>query len=150
MLMEFALVVLNSYNFFLIFSTISSLYKSHTSSSCSTSHIPGYKTLQKNRSMRGRGTTNSMGNLGGGVLILVKKGLTYTSLSTRSLSFIGPSPDYLAIAVKTKGASPILFIVAAKMSLLVSSLFGLFFKQIFPFFTFFITRSNLQIPLEFI
>ena len=109
MLMEFALVVLNSYNFFLIFSTISSLYKSHTSSSDSTSHIPGYKTLQKNRSMRGRGTTNSMGNLGGGVLILVKKGLTYTSLSTRSLSFIAPSSDYLAIAVKTKGASPIHF-----------------------------------------
>ena len=59
--------------------------------------------------MRGRGTTNSTGNLGGGVLILVKKGLTYTSLSTQSLSSIGPSSDYLAIAVKTKGASPIHF-----------------------------------------
>ena len=48
-----------------------------------------------------------MGNLGGGVLILVKNVLTYTSLSTKSLSSLHPSSDYLAIAVKVKGASPI-------------------------------------------
>ena len=48
-----------------------------------------------------------MGNLGGGVLILVKNGLTYTSLSTQSLSSLDPSSDYLAMAVKVKGASPI-------------------------------------------
>ena len=57
--------------------------------------------------MTRRETTNSTGNLGGGVLILVKKGLTYTSLSTQSLSSIDPSSNYLAIAVKIKGASPI-------------------------------------------
>ena len=57
--------------------------------------------------MRRRGTTNSTGNLGGGVLILVKKGLTYSSLSTQSLSSLDPSSDYLAITVKIKGASPI-------------------------------------------
>ena len=57
--------------------------------------------------MTKRGTTNSTGNLGGGVLILVKNGLTYTSLSTQSLSSLNPSSDYLAITVKVKGASPI-------------------------------------------
>ena len=60
-----------------------------------------------NRFMTRRGTTNSTGNLGGGVLILVKNGPTYTSLSTQFLSSLDPSSDYLAIAVKIKGASPI-------------------------------------------
>ena len=69
--------------------------------------IPGYKTLQKNRYMIRRGTTNSTRNLGVGVLILVENGLTYTSLSTQSLSSLEPSSDYLAIAVKIKGARPI-------------------------------------------
>ena len=57
--------------------------------------------------MTRRGTTISTGNLGSGVLILVKNGLTYTSLSTQSLSSLDPSSDYLAIAVKIKEASPI-------------------------------------------
>ena len=52
--------------------------------------------------MTRRGTTNSTGNLGGGVLILVKNGLSYTSLSTQSLSSLDPSS-----AVKIKGAAPI-------------------------------------------
>ena len=82
------------------------IQKSHLSSD-SNFRIPGYKTLQKNRSMIRKGTTNSAGNLGGGVLILVKNGLTYTSLSTQSLSSLDPSSDYLAIAVKVKGASSI-------------------------------------------
>ena len=56
--------------------------------------------------MTRRGTTNSTGNLGV-VLILVKNGLSYTSLSTQSLSSLDPSSDYLAIAVKIKGAAPI-------------------------------------------
>ena len=73
----------------------------------STFCIPGYKTLQKNRSMTRRGTTNSTENLGGGVLILVKTGLSFTLLSTQSLSSLDPSSDYLAIAVKIKGAPPI-------------------------------------------
>ena len=78
--------------------------ESHLSSD-STFRIPGYKTLQKNRSMTRRGTTISTGNLGGGVLILVKNGLTYTSLSTQSLSSLDPSSDYLVITVRIKGAS---------------------------------------------
>ena len=82
------------------------IQESHLSSD-STFRIPGYKTLQKNLFMTRRGTTNSMGNLGGGVLILVKNGLSYTSLSTQSLSSLDPSSDYLAIAVKIKGAAPI-------------------------------------------
>ena len=82
------------------------IQESHLSSD-STFRIPGYKTLQKNRSMARRETTNFTGNLEGGVLILVKNGLTYTSLSTQSLSSLDPSSDYLAIAVKVKGASPI-------------------------------------------
>ena len=57
--------------------------------------------------MTRRGTTISTGNLGGGVLILVKNGLTYTSLSTQSLSSLDPSSDYLAITVKIRRASPI-------------------------------------------
>ena len=57
--------------------------------------------------MTRRGTTISTGNLGGGVFTLVKNGLTYSSLSTQSLSSIDPSSDYLAITVKIKGASPI-------------------------------------------
>ena len=60
-----------------------------------------------NRSMTRRRTTNSTGNLGSVVLILIKNGLTYTSLSTQSLSSLDPSSDYLAIAVKIKRASPI-------------------------------------------
>ena len=81
------------------------IQESHLSSD-STFRIPGYKTLQKNRSMTKRGTTISTGNLGGGVLILVKNGLTYTLLSTQSLSSLDPSSDYLAITIKIKGASP--------------------------------------------
>ena len=77
------------------------IQESHLSSD-STFRIPGYKTLQKDRFMTRRGTTNSTGNLGGGVLILVKNGLSYTSLSS-----LEPSSDYLAIAVKIKGAAPI-------------------------------------------
>ena len=73
----------------------------------STFRIPGYKILQKNRSMTRRGTTVFTGNLRGGVLILVKNSLTYTSLSTQSLSSLDPNSDYLAITVKIKGASPI-------------------------------------------
>ena len=57
--------------------------------------------------MTRRGTTISTGNLGGGVLILVKTGLTYTSLSTQPFFSLDPSSDYLAITVKMKGASPI-------------------------------------------
>ena len=76
-------------------------------SSDSTFLIPGYKTLQKNRSMTKRETTVSTGNLGDGVLILVKNGLTYNLLSTQLLSSLDPSSDYLAITVKIKGASPI-------------------------------------------
>ena len=57
--------------------------------------------------MTRRGTTNSTENLGGGVLILVKNGLSCTSLSTQSLSILDPSSDYLAIAVKIKGTTPI-------------------------------------------
>ena len=57
--------------------------------------------------MTRREATVSTGNLGGGVLILVKNGLTYTPLSTQLLSTLDPSSDYLAITVKIKGASPI-------------------------------------------
>ena len=77
------------------------IQESHLSSD-STFRIPGYKTLQKNRSMTRRGTTNSTGNLGGGVPILVKNDLSYTSLSS-----LDPSSDYLAIAVKIERAPPI-------------------------------------------
>ena len=77
--------------------------ESHLSSD-STFRIPGYKTLPKNHSMTRRGTTISTGNLGGGVLILVRNGLTYSSLPTQSLYSLD-----LAITVKTKGASPIHF-----------------------------------------
>ena len=57
--------------------------------------------------MTRRGTTICTGNLGGGVLILVKNGLTYSLLFIQSLSSLDPSSDYLAITVKIKGASPI-------------------------------------------
>ena len=57
--------------------------------------------------MTRKGTTNSTGNLGGGVLILVKTGLSYTLLSTQSLYSLDPSSDYLAITVKIKEAPPI-------------------------------------------
>ena len=57
--------------------------------------------------MTRRETINSTGNLGGGVLILVKTGLSYTLLSTQSLSSLDPRSDYLAIAIKIKGAPPI-------------------------------------------
>ena len=79
------------------------IQESHLSSD-STFCIPGYKTLQKNRSMTRRGTTNSTGNLRDSVLILVKTGLSYISLSTQFLSSLNPSSDYLAIAVKIKGS----------------------------------------------
>ena len=82
------------------------MQESHLSSD-STFCIPSYKIFQKNRSTTRRGTTISTGNLRDGVLILVKNALTYTSLSTQSLSFLDPSSNYLAITVKIKGASPI-------------------------------------------
>ena len=66
--------------------------------------------------MTRRGTTNSTVNLRGDVLILVKNGLSYTSLSTQSLSSLDPSSDYLAIAVKKK--EPLPYIFSTSMSLL--------------------------------
>ena len=102
--MGFASVILNSHTFSQNQYNLIFVQESHLSSD-STFHIPGYKTLQKNHSMTRRGTTISMGNLGGGVFILVKNDLTYTSLSTQSLSSLYPSFDYLAITVKIKGAS---------------------------------------------
>ena len=57
--------------------------------------------------MTRKGTTVSTGNLGGGALILVKNGLTYTPFSTQLLSSLDPSSNYLAITVKIKGVSPI-------------------------------------------
>ena len=96
------------------------IQESHLSSD-STFRIPGYKTLQKNSSMTRRRTTNSTGNLGGGVLILVKTGLSYILLSTQSLSSFDPSSDYLAIAVKIKGAPPI-HLFSTSMSLLSAPL----------------------------
>ena len=57
--------------------------------------------------MTRRGTNDSTGNLGGGVLILVKNNLTYSSLPTQHLSSLDCSSDYSAITVKVKGASPI-------------------------------------------
>ena len=70
--------------------------KSHTSLPIPLSTYPVKKPSRK-----------TILNLGGGVLILIKNGLTYTSLSTQSLSSLGPSSDYLAITVKIKEASPI-------------------------------------------
>ena len=55
--------------------------------------------------MSRRGTTNSTGNLGDGVLILVKNGLIYSPLFTQHLFSLGPCSDYLTITVKIKGAS---------------------------------------------
>ena len=57
--------------------------------------------------MTRRGITISTRNLEGGVLILIKNGLTCTPLSIQLLSSFDPSSDYLAITVKIKGASPI-------------------------------------------
>ena len=65
---------------------------------------PSYKTLKKDRSMTRRGTTDSTGNLGGGVLILVKNGPNPLYITPSSLD---PSSDYLAITVTIKRASPI-------------------------------------------
>ena len=78
--------------------------ESHLSSD-SSFRMPGYKTLHKNRSMTRRGTTISTENLRGGVLILVKNGLTYTSLSTQSLSSLDPSSDHLASSSSPFGLS---------------------------------------------
>ena len=96
---------LNQYDFIFV-------QDSHLSSD-STFHINGYKTFKKNRSMTKRGTTDSTGNLQGGVLILVKNGLTYSPLSTQLLYSLNPSSDYLAITVKIKGASPIQYLGAS-------------------------------------
>ena len=106
------------------------MQESHLSSD-STFRIPGYKTLQMNRSMTRRGTTNSTGNLGSVVLILIKNGLTYTSLSTQSLSSLDPSSDYLAITVKIKRASPIHLLTS--MSLLSALLSTLAQNPSYPF-----------------
>ena len=88
-----------------------------------------------NRSMTRRGTTNSTGNLGSVILILFKNGLTYTSLSTQSLSSLDPSSDYLAIAVKIKGPSyPLLpSIFSTSMSLLSALLSILAQNPSYPF-----------------
>ena len=106
------------------------MQESHLSSD-STFRIPGYKTLQMNRSMTRRGTTISTENLGGGVLILVKNSLTYTSLSTQSLSSFDPSSDYLAITVKIK--KPHLYIFSMSMSLLSALLSTLAQNPSYPF-----------------
>ena len=67
-------------------------------------NLPSKTTTNNKTTMTRRGTINSTGNLGGGVLILVKNGLSYTSLSTQSFSSLDPSSNYFAIAVKIKGA----------------------------------------------
>ena len=77
-------VFLNQYNFIFV-------QDSHLSSD-STFHINGYKTFEKNRSMTKRGTTDSTGNLQGGVLILVKNGLTYSPSLLNSFPPSIPAP----------------------------------------------------------
>ena len=52
--------------------------------------------------MTRRGTTDSTGNLGGGVLILVKNGLTYSPLSTLHFFSLDPRSDYVAITIRIK------------------------------------------------
>ena len=117
MLIEFAPVVLNliiqflslnQYN--LIFAQESQLF------SDSTFHISGYKTLRKARSMMRRGTTNCTGNLGGGVLILVKNGLINSLSLYPHLCSLYPCSDYLAITVKKR--KPLLRTFSISMSLL--------------------------------
>ena len=79
------------------------MQESHLSSD-STLHLSGYRTFRKDRSVTRRGTINSMGNLRGGVLILVKKSLIYSFLSTHYLSSLDPCSNYLAITIKIKEA----------------------------------------------
>ena len=116
-------VVLNSYNFSLKISTISSSCKSRTSTLTLLSAHPATKSSKKTVLWQGeeppslRKTSGFLRDveyyvysyLDGGVrvLIFVKNDLTYTSLSTQSLSSLDPSSDYLAITVKIKGTSPI-------------------------------------------
>ena len=104
--MGFAHVVLNSYTFFLIISTISSSYKSHTSPLTPPSIYPATKPSRKtvydeerNHQLNGKPRRRCTDTC--------QKRLSYTSLSTQSLSSLDPSSDYLAIAVKIKGAAPI-------------------------------------------
>ena len=57
------------------------IQESHLSSD-STFRIPGYKTLQKNRSMTRRATTNSTGNLGGAYHTCQKRSNLHFTLHT--------------------------------------------------------------------
>ena len=102
--MEFTPVVLNLISFKKSYDLIF-VQKSHLSSD-STFHIPSYKTLKKDHFVTMRGTTESTGNLGGDVRILVKNCLTYSPLSTQNLSSLNPNSDYLAITVKIKEPHP--------------------------------------------
>ena len=101
--MGFALVVLNSHNSSLIISTISSSYKSHTSPLTPLFTYPAAKppkepfyNKERNHQLYGkprRWCTHTC----------QKRSNVHFTLHTIPL----PSSDYLAIAVKIKGASPI-------------------------------------------
>ena len=61
--------------------------------------------------MTRRGTTDFTGNLGGGVLILVKNGLTFSPLSTQHLFSLDPNSNCLAITVRIKKANLCTFLM---------------------------------------
>ena len=71
--------------------------------------------------MTRRGTTDFTGNLGSGVLILVKNGLTFSPLSTQHLFSLDPNSNCLAITVRIKKANLCTFLMF--MSLLSAILF---------------------------
>ena len=106
--MGFAHVVLNSYNFSFIISTISSSYKSHISPLTPLSAYPGYKTLQNNHSFYDKERNHQLYGK-------PRRWRTHTCQKRSNLHFtlhtiplpFDPSSVYLAIAVKIKGASPI-------------------------------------------
>ena len=104
--MGFSRVVLNSYTFSLIISTISSSYKSHTSPLTPPSVYPATKPSK--RTVYDEETNHQLyGKPRRRCTDTCQKGLSYTLLSTQSLSSLNPSSDYSAIAVKIKGAAPI-------------------------------------------
>ena len=71
--------------------------------------VPGFSVLRSDRTMARSGPTNPNRALGGGVLILIRNGLSFSKLSTDSLARLDPNSDYLAITVNVKGAPALHF-----------------------------------------
>ena len=77
----------------------------------SSSQIPGFSALQSDCSHYRSGIfSTDVADASGGVIIFVKQGLSFSELSTSSLSSLGPYSDYVVVNISLNNFSSLSFL----------------------------------------